>query len=233
MKTRIINSFFILISAYFLSNFNGCVELPVVNQASVSGTIIDENGLTDGYFLLSSGYYPIVPSDLNGNFTIPNAQKPFSLSISEYIFTETYKNINIDNIKITAETSSGFGNYCAIKINFPSSNHQKTKYIKFISSEQFYQSRYVADPTESDISFYADIKIPYNRTTIQGQILFLECSGSSGHIYSFDKYGLKNVTLNSYNLDSLRFSESDIIFNLPSQYMDLQTSLPSGADNYG
>lgn len=224
-----------IITTFFLMFFgiNGCVDPPAVNPGSVSGTIIDENGLRDRYFLLSSGYYPIVPTDLKGNFTIPNVQKPFNLSITESRFTETFKNINIDNFKITAEIPSGYGKICLLDVHFPSSNYEKIKYIKFISSEQFYQDEYVADPKKNDIVYNLNILIPYDKTSIQGQILFLECSGSSGNIYSFDKYGLKNVTLYPYDSDSLRFSESDISYNPPEQGLDLQTSVPPGANNIG
>lgn len=212
----------ILISGAML--LEGCLDVPVVPKGNITGTVYNEYGIPVSGSYVSIGDYPIAESDNSGNFTIDKIISPYDLTLGSSFGGVKY-------LTLKAPTSilyNNFEGYAArvlpVKVTFSHRNISKMTFIKFISSDLFWQENSQITPFDTifhqgtDSIWNTDIIVPLSKNTISGKILYLEatCGPEGYNISSFDMYGIKNVSLNQYPPAIIHFSPEELI-NDPRQ----------------
>jgi hypothetical protein len=225
--------------------FAGCIESPMQQESYViNGKIYGLNYNYD-YFLVSAGMHPVTFLDhLDREFRVSAITKPYDLYIYGFHLYEAYpdltlkfSNLTINDLNIISDDASSayFNNengHCIVYIYFPMLTESKVIGFKLVSDDEYLQS-------SDDIRFvyvgkynvlYA-IFIPEDKSSISGKLYYLEITvdpRNRWNFLSFDKFGMKDVTLaNGYN-DPIIFTNADISYNPAEYLMPVNINLPSG-----
>ena len=209
---------FILLASLLISGtmlLEGCLDAPVIPKGNITGTVYDGKGFPEKESLVSYGDYPIAVSDNNGNFSIDALTTPYDLVVGRY-YGIKYLKLNKPISELYNFEYESASNSMPIEIAIPSRDVGKLTFIKFFSENNFYQEKDRLYPYDTisaglDTIFKTSIDLPFNKRSISGKILYLEAViyPYENHIYSYTRYGIKDVTLSIYNLN-MRFNPEDI-----------------------
>ena len=139
--------------------------------------------------------------------------KPYDILVDYDSNCTKYVGLNSDNTFIADfHFAQQQTNHIYLDVHFPPLDSNKIVYIKFISRDEFtqsyYQIYYQPGDTESNSSF----EIPYDKSNISGKIIYLELSRSGYMVSSFDKFGIKDISLNVNSNNEVYFSAEDISY---------------------
>jgi hypothetical protein len=236
MKRIAVNIAGLLILASF---FVGCIESPMQQESYViNGKIYDYSLM--GPYLVSVGDYPIITANQDGIFKIQNSITLYNLIISHlwhfgYPIIWRFNNVSIDNLHIVTNEINFpyiFFDYyqaCETTVNFPPLESEKIIGIGFISGSKFESEFQVFGLPYGSNSLNYSIYVPSDVSSITGRIYYLEMTPNpfNGWIESYDKYGIKNVTLLKNANNTVTFSEEEISYNPVEQVITVDIKYPA------
>ena len=207
------NTFKIFIATVLTAVLAGCIDSPVQEEG-----IIIKGKVYSGYnCLVSNGEYPLVPTDYYGNFELKVSNKPYDLIVSEYISRILkISGITINNPQIiTNDYNRVHYNYydCKTYVKFPPLSIKKRICAKFISKDEFISYNEFKTIYPGTDSVLVRIFLPPGKTEISGRIYYLEASIVSGELTSYDKFGIKDITIYKGLNPNLYFKNEDISYN--------------------
>lgn len=208
----------------------GCIDEPTLPSGKVRGKIYGMYGMSAYRTLISLEEFPRVISDRNGNFEIEYYKSSFDLILGydNYDYVK-YFNLKSEYVNLYMPDQSGQYITASLNIRFPQINSiNKRIYCKFISAESFNQFNYLI-PIEYGIQeFITDIYLPIDKNEISGKLIYLETSTDGNYTVSYDKFGIKDITLNIYNTQEIVFNEQEISYNPEERGLEYNISLPAG-----
>jgi hypothetical protein len=202
--------------------FQSCQLEPNPTGDRVEVQILCDDGFpirSEGLPGVGIGNNAIVSPNGMGYCSFENVQLPFDLRILSWRgYADIYKNISVRNLHLS--TFSYFSNYkeCIVLVKFPQIEYGKYGYVRFISKDLFKQDNgyHLIEGGSIDTTFF-NLLIPPNQTTISGRLIFIQCQSTihnyPENIYSFDKFGFKDVAFHSGLNEKIIFSPEDIAFN--------------------
>lgn len=188
---------------------SGCIDNPVIPQGSINGSVYDKYGMPIPYTLVSIGEYPIIGLDGFGNFSIDNTAFPYDLTISRKQVATKYMGLTIHSTKCFSFNEFGYGRNCIMFVSYPPLDGSNRAIIKFISKDVNTQFDYYSF---SDTLFEIHVGIMPDKDKIEGKLIFLQYTSYFG-IKSFDKFGVKDITLYTGSNPNIRFTEQDVSYN--------------------
>src|SRR4030095_9754645 len=219
----------LIIFSFSLIILYGCIEEPSAPSGSISGTVYDDYGIPVSYALVSLSEYPIVGTDIQGNFNIETQKFPYDISVT-YLresHCTKYLGVSLPSSKIYAIDNFSFAPPVQVNVTFPNPAYNARSYIKFVSTELFNQFEYTFFLKNS-----AELKIyiPRDKNQISGKLIYLE-------VYTWPetdyiKYGIKDVTLNKNTPNNIVFTEQDVSYDPPEVYSSFIVNLPPNYTSY-
>lgn len=220
----------------------GCVDESFAPDSSnVTVHLYDHNAFPGNIEVsrLSIGFYPQHIPDGKGVTHLLAHVFPYSLryyfetwggNTNFFVFDGVLKN-NVIIVPLNDYSVNNL-NYGGIFVNYPMLPIHSQGYLKFISKELFEDYGRVR-LEDSSASIYLWVSFPAYKSSVEGKIVFLQYSHSNGNTY-FDKYGEKDVILNNGNNQEIYFTEDDIKFNPPEDFIYFQINIPGeySFDNY-
>lgn len=159
-------------------------------------------------------------TDQNGNFSIPNISTPYDITIAER-FTNTavlYKNLNITNPELIlfGDPTSRYSNEVTVSIRFSKIPDGCSAIIKFISRNVSESDQFIA--AEGDSTANISVRWPENRSSIDGEIVFLQRTNEEYQFFkrkqiSLSRGGSKDVNFNVKKEKKLATSNLKLYFN--------------------
>jgi hypothetical protein len=236
-----------IIKVIILSHFCilvGCVDEAILPSETVDGKIYDDNDIVINY-LVSSGNYPIISTDVENNFKLEIQTSPFDLVVAENTFFgiyETAKFLNVTNktshiiMKEWAFPKDYFSDYCGVRVYFPKFAELNFVFIKFISKDHFiddtpfYTS--ASDYQNQNSEYYLDkfLYLPRNKNSIEGKIYYFEAliDNNTGNIVACERFGIKDITLFKGSNEPVRFNEAELSYNPPEKKVPASINFPAG-----
>ena len=214
--------------------FNGCLDAPVAPIGNVNGKVYDRYGYPAYYSVISEGDYPIAKPDYKGNFTFDGIKYPYDLVVGSEPQNES-KYIGLSSNIAIVYDYIGFDipalNY-RIAVSFPPLKSQKTLFINFLSADNFKQLNYTGAFYRGDSLFGIGFYMHGLNPQINGKLMYLEAStDGSGRIISYDKFGIKNVTLYTNELDQrFDFSPDEINHTPETGTLNFTVTAPNNLD---
>lgn len=203
----------------------GCVDENLTpNSGNIEIHLCDEKaiqGISTGFVEhMSIEAYPIAIQDRFGVFHLSTSNFPYNLRVLQYnyyfnnyiVFNQISKqNVFIVNPSYYRSLQT---NLCYFFIRHPKVSIDKRYLLKFISPDIF-TDLYSSFRYDTITNSFYGIKLPINTNSISGKILFFEITYDSIHkvITSFDKYGEKNISVNTGSTLDFNFNEEDIKYN--------------------
>jgi hypothetical protein len=231
--------FYCLFIAITALLFQSCQLEPNPTGDKVEVQLLDNQGFPVYSLSLMGvciGSNAIVSPDGMGYCSFENVQFPYDLNIIRWgSIPYTYKNIYARSLHLSifSEHLSNY-NECLVRVKFPPIEYGKIGYVRFISRDLFEQDHgywhFVEGGAED--TTYLNLQIPRDKNSITGKLLFFKCKEfwDGPSIYSFDNYGIKDVTFHSGLNDMIVFSLQEITFN-PNEYT-VNVNITHPADYY-
>lgn len=216
-------SYKILIFILITALFQGCLDDPVdYTGTMVDGTVHDQFGMYNPSVKVSVGDYPIVATDAYGKFSLENEQFPYNVTISDiHSYTVKFIGLTIPNPLLTTFEDYGNSHSCFARVHFPEiTSEYDEAIIKFISADKNAQFDYKAYFPDS--GFNMRVRIPNDKSRIEGKLIFLQYSMVS----SYKKFGIKDISLNAgYSIQEITFTDIDVEYNPPELYSEFNIQL--------
>ncbi len=220
---RLYKSYIIPVFILFSALLNGCIDDPVNYTGSmVNGSVYDKYGMNNPYIKVSVGDYPIVATDVYGQFSLENNQYPYNITVSNLSYsTNKYMGMTILNPQLLSYDDYGYSNPCYIVVHFPElETLDDEAFVKFVSIDNNTQS--------DDLAFYGDklgfrVGMINDKNTIEGKLIFLQFKRSD-IIYSYEKFGMMDVVLHSGSQEFF-FDTAQINYNPDEIYSYFHVNL--------
>jgi hypothetical protein len=205
-----------------------------------TGNII--SGKIYGYwldnYLVSINGYPVAMTDYNGIFNLNCSAKPYDLIIYNYdIFFisdegKKYNGLYINTPQIIYREDDIYRfdfSWCRLRVNFPALSERKFVCTKFISDNVFMEGGGLRSLPKGFSLSNLNIYIPPENTSISGRIYYLEIKydTTSGKFISYDKFGIKDITIFNGQNDTITFSKAEVSYDPPEQIIQVNVSYPS------
>lgn len=208
----------------FSTILSGCIDDPVIQNGTVTGTIYGKYGMPNPYTLVSIEDYPIIGVDLLGNFSIDNNVIPYDLTFgNNYQSATKYVGLSNSQLRLFAFNDYGSIGSCQVTVKFPFIPVNNYVYIKFISNDNF---MHFTEFATEDTSLTMEVGIMPDKDKIEGRLIFLKYRYGSS--IKYDNFGIKNITLyrGSHTNPPIVFTPADISYNPPEVNMlyTIQTS---------
>lgn len=221
---------YIIFHLFIIINFYGCIDDLTAPDNNVNGTIYTNDGFEYQmpsfyyYVIIKAGNYPILYLETPPYFNISVTTKPYDLnilfpfdstyygepSVFKYIGLRSSSPKIVDANYFTEEESYNKINF---HVYFPSVTEEKLIYFKFLSKDFFIQWYYKTTVSSETSYIYSAINIPRSKYSISGKLLFMEASIDSLGITSYDKFGIKDITLYYNHANEIAFDNNDITYN--------------------
>lgn len=223
----------------------GCAVDLVAPDNNINGVIYDNNGFefyrNNWPVRISAGEFPIAYIYQTPLFSLSVVSKPYDLVLTfpyDTLYYEEpsvikYKEISTNSPKIVdagivgTPRVHGFDAY----IHFPPLVNNKLIFYKFISDANFLQenfSHYAAKGTENA---QLVVFIPSGNNVISGRVFYLEATLNeiNGEITSYDKFGIKDLTLRLNQTHEIFFSDADLAYNPPEVESNVTVNFPQNS----
>jgi hypothetical protein len=218
--------------------FQSCELEPNMPENVIEAQVLNNDGFqlksydySISGFNLSIGNYPIARPDAYGKCRFENVGLPYNAVLSFFHSFCIYKDINLKNPRFILY--EGWNNKyirCYLTVNFPPIETNRVGYLRFISKDFFEQE----NPTIQQIQFINShdstsdicVRIPINKTSISGKLIYMVCHASDGRILSYDNFGTKDITLNAGHNEPAKFIQGDIETDPAESQVTVNLSYP-------
>lgn len=229
LKTYIL--LFLTFGGIFLQ---GCLNDPVsLENTLIQGTVYDKFGMTNPYVKVSVGDYPIVAPDVFGQFTLENYNFPYVLTITnEHSYSQKYLGLTTKNPNIITFENYGYAPFCNVNVNFPviTSSYEEA-IVRFISADKCTQFDFIVPPHVPSMHIWVNIMNGKNR--IEGKLIFLQYTiYDYATVWSYEKFGVKDITLHSGYSNEITFTNEDIEYNPEEIYQEFNIQISNEFTNF-
>ncbi len=202
-----------------------CEEYPREYTGVITGKISNYNGFPlivafqEEFLGVSSDQYSALAPDFYGNFYLDNVVSPYDLYVKYTSLGYSNRNLlfiglRASDLRIIYPEVRFESRYriSYLTVKFPAIRKGKIGFLKFISPELFQSNDMQLSQFDSAKSL--QIKFTQDITNIQGKIIFFQCTPSdSGHIQSYDNFGVKNISIHEGSNGFLVLTPEDIIYD--------------------
>lgn len=227
--------------------FQSCQLEPNPSGNEVNVQTLNFNGfqLERGLdFYMSIGEYPEQTPDYRGICLFRDVAVPYDLKAgrSWHVMPYVFKNItNLNPVLILPRELYDEGKFRTLifSVSFPDIEQGKIGILKFISKDLLDSAHiphlYNIYVITSGNYCIREIKIPMEKTSITGRLIFLEGIGHYNHelgtLYfdTYDYYGTKEVTFQSEVQNYFTFTPEEIGYNPAESSVEISASYPAGA----
>lgn len=231
--------YIIILSFILLTCFYGCIDDPIQQN----GFVIKGNlYYGEDYFVSISGGQVVECGEF-GDFEIAVNSKPYDLFICDKYYwlynllIVKYSGITINSPQLVYAVDFDFwyhGSYpswepCSADIYFPEITEKKLIAVKLLSEDTNYHLYYFRNFFPGSNIMNLDVFIPPEKNSISGKLYYLECNVDSGNwgLISYDKFGIKDVTLHKGTNPDIYFDSSELT-DPPEYNIVYNVNLPPG-----
>ena len=208
MLRKILYSSILILSAFYF----GCSEnTPVTSSVhTVSGHVYDVLRQPFPNIKIFIGDKSTFTAS-DGSFSIDNVSTPYDLILTDSLNKNGnyYKNLSVTNLDLYNYTTSILSFSCGLIVNIPSEYSGKHGKIFFTNGDDM-NSYYPIEGNKTNASINK-----HNYSSVRGKLIVLLYSiDNSGHIISYDNFGMKDsITLSVNGNYSVNFTQADLALN--------------------
>jgi hypothetical protein len=211
----------LLLPSILFFAFFGCIDEPnSVKLETINGIVYDGRGAPVPFIDVASDNFTIFRTSYGGMFMLENVATPYNifLSTGSDFFTSylDLKNRNPNLITILGFCRTGKRN---LIVHFPQLQPGRALILKFIS-DQFHEQDEYFFPYSYGTYAWLTIESLQSQPTIKGKLIYLEGNGGSYQIFSYKKFGIKDVILETGE-EEVTFTQEDINFDPEEREMTI------------
>jgi hypothetical protein len=169
----------------------------------------------------------------NGMFILENVSVPYNNGFSRKFWLSEVISafIGITNRNPMLVTGMGYPypKTCILDVYFPTLAADRMLFLKFVSDD--YHLQFSDFPFRYGSNAVFDVYILSAQTSVAGKLIYLECEEYYPSIYSYKRYGIKNVVLNPNNHNVITFSPEEINIDPEESYTGITSVSQIGMHN--
>jgi hypothetical protein len=215
------------INLIILSGCNKGDENPVSLQEyfTISGKVTDDLGYGLSNIAVEIGSKS-THTQSDGSFSVANIILPYDITVYNGNFVETFNGVNSTSPMITIENSNTQTTYKTdITIIVPEAKNNQNTIATFYDNEGKFTGSKVLYNTNNGVMEYT-----WNlKPSVSGKMTVWICTvDNNGHIFSYDKYGEKPLTVTNGENGRIVFYDNDLGTNPADSSISGSVYLPSG-----